>query len=165
MASDASAASEDYSYDEELATAADAAAVPTRSQPAFVFLDPLLSDAGREALEQGLGVPLRALHPAEFEQHPVQPSDLAVVVALDLGLLSGIDAVEQLRRGGCRCPIALASAKPTRALVRAAQRAGATTVISQPYDLEELRRRLLVGTSAAALASSDAADPAAGVSA
>lgn len=158
MAGDRQPGGGDASEDAE---AARGAASP---EPAFVFLDPLLGEEQRAALAQGLGVRLRALHPAEIAEQPVQATDLAVVVALELGLYSGLDAVEHLRRGGCRCPIALASAAPTRALVRAARRAGATTVISQPYDLDELRQRLALAPVAAPAAGAGAAGTAAGVS-
>jgi DNA-binding NarL/FixJ family response regulator len=107
-------------------------------------------------------VPVRALHPADFAAQPVRASDLAVIVALDLGFHSGLDAIEQLRRAGIRCGIALACATPTRALVHAAKRAGATTVIAQPYDVDELERRLALAAAGSAPGRSE--ESAAGVS-
>ncbi len=125
------------------------AAAESPLEPAFVFVDPKLGEDLRSALAQGLGHPVRALHPSDLGERPVSPSDLGVVVSADLGLLSGLDAIEHLRRSGCRLPIALASARPTRALVRAAQRAGATTVVALPYDAAELARRLQVRSAKA----------------
>jgi DNA-binding NarL/FixJ family response regulator len=162
VAGEESAASDDYSYDEEPSASADASATPAAFDPAVVLIDPALTEDQRNALAAGLGAPLRALHPADFRTQPVQALDLAVIVALDLGLHSGLDAVEGLRRAGIQCAIAIASPAPTRALVRAAKRAGATTVIAQPYDVAEIERRVPFGSSASPAAGSE--ESAAGVS-
>lgn len=134
------------------------------SAPALVLLDPALSEEQREGMVQALGLPVRSLDPTRIDAEPPQPGDLGVVVARDLLTLAGIDAVEHLRRKGCGLPIALACAEATRALVRAAQRAGATTVIGLPYDAEEIRRRLPLPAAGASPGSARREDPADSVS-
>jgi CheY-like chemotaxis protein len=73
-----------------------------------------------------------------------------VVVAWDLGGRAGLELVETLRRDARTrdARLALASEAPTRGMVEAALRAGASSFLAKPYDAEELRRRLLATAEA-----------------
>ncbi len=111
---------------------------------AVVLLDPTVDPAVVEAIEAALGCPIRNVAPLPLDPDLPGPGDLAVVVPLDLGSVSGLDLVESLRARAAdgNLPIAVTSAEPTRRRVRAAMRAGATTWLRHPYDAEDWKQRL-----------------------
>jgi len=68
----------------------------------------------------------------------------AIVVPWLVGGRSGLEIVESLTGGeGERAPVLMSSEKPTRPMVMAALRAGASSFVRRPYQGEELRRRIL----------------------
>ncbi len=111
---------------------------------AVVLLDPLAEPEIIAAIEAAIGHSVRVLDPLPLDPDLPGPGDLAIVVPLDLGSVSGIDLVESLRvRAQSEAfPIAVTSPEPTRRRVRAALRAGATTWLRQPYDAEDWQQRL-----------------------
>ena len=99
-----------------------------------------------EDLGDALGRAVWTLDPAEFGSHSFDElcEAEAVIVAWDLGGISGLDLVESLRRdprtAGRR--VAIATEAPTRESVLAALRWGAATVLQLPLEAGEVKQRL-----------------------
>jgi CheY-like chemotaxis protein len=112
--------------------------------PAVVLLDPCVEPELLRSIEAELGRSIRIVEPLPLDPDLPGPGDLAVIVPLDLGAVSGIDLVESLRARAESdgVPIAVTSAEPTRRRVRAALRAGATTWLRQPYEPDDWKKRL-----------------------
>ena len=132
----------------------------TEGGPAVVLLDPCVEPELLRSIEAELGRSIRIVEPLPLDPDLPGPGDLAIVVPLDLGAVSGIDLVESLRARAesDAVPIAVTSAEPTRRRVRAALRAGATTWLRQPYEAEDWKRRLGPILDAAAEAEASAPD-------
>lgn len=96
-------------------------------------------------LAEELGREIQLIDPAEMPGLDDEAFDHAVafVLAWNLCGRSGIELVEALRRRPSTRgkPIFLASEIPTRGMVRAALRAGATSFLMRPYDADEMRAR------------------------
>lgn len=112
--------------------------------PALVFLDPSLDEEWVAHLEEGLQCKVRIEESLPLADDFPCETDLAIIVPLDLGSVSGLDLLETIRRRthGSSIPIAIASGFPTSRRVRAAMRAGASTWLLQPYELSEIQERL-----------------------
>lgn len=115
---------------------------------AIALVDP--SAESRDAfaeLADALGRDLLTLDPAELEDHTFEElsETSGVVLAWDLGGRSALDVLERLRadESTADLSIAIASERLTRAMVDAARRWGAETVLLKPWDPEEIRARLL----------------------
>lgn len=114
----------------------------------LVFIEPSPDERARvEALGDEFGRQVWAVNPVEFSLEMVESFNeaAAVVVAFDLGGRPGLDLVTTLARdsrlAGIR--IALSADAPTAALVRAAWRSGARSVLTRPYAADEITARLL----------------------
>ena len=125
--------------DENEASAEDASEAGT-----LLFLDPALDEERARALAEGLGLEMASVEPARFDPAEVGAEVAALAIRWDLGVQTGLDVVESLRRGEAtrELPILVLSEAPTRGRVRAAMRAGATSFSPYPYDPQELAARL-----------------------
>lgn len=99
-----------------------------------------------EGIAQTLGAEVLSLDPIELG--PDAYEELAevrwVVLTWDLGGRSGLETLERLRtlEETSHLQFAIASSAPTRAMVDAALRWGARTILYQPWDAGEIRERL-----------------------
>ena len=114
---------------------------------ALVILDPDESARQQsEALSSALDLPVvfMNLDTTDAECMGQIANAAAVLVPWDLGHQAGLDLVEALRLDPrtCEVPILMASCQPSEAMVRAALAAGAASFAMQPYDADELQRRL-----------------------
>jgi CheY-like chemotaxis protein len=105
-----------------------------------------------EELEPDLPLRVTSIDPANLLAELENMGDAgAVIVAWDLGGRSGLELVESLirdpRTAGAR--FALASEAPTRGMVQAALRAGATGFLFRPYAAEAVGRFVTTGAEAA----------------
>ncbi len=135
---------------------AEGAAPPATSEDApagaVVFIDAAPPDPDRgQEIEAALGRSCHWLEPAALNADAMEDlaQAAAIVIAFDLGGRCGLDLLEAFSRDerthGVR--MAIATATPTRGSVAAALRAGARSVLFQPYDAEEIDRRLFRGTA------------------
>ncbi len=99
-----------------------------------------------EDLSDALGRAVWTLDSAELGPHSLDElrETEAVIVAWDLGGVTALDLLDDLRRDARTADlrIALASAEPTREAVLTALRWGAVTVLHLPLDAGEVSRRL-----------------------
>lgn len=121
---------------------------------ALLVVDPC--EEHRELLEEmsePLAREITVLAPGELnlkELEEVQEA-YAVVVSWELSGRSGLELVEYLARDErtARVPLLVAAENPTPEMVRAAFRAGACSFVCKPYEVEELRTRVLAARKAA----------------
>ena len=105
------------------------------------------SREGFGRLADELGMQLVVIDPDELQGEGFE--ELAevswIVCAFELGGRSGMDVLERVRSDPRTSAkhFALAVEAPTRALLDAALRWGATTLLYQPWEIEELRSRLV----------------------
>ncbi len=130
---------------------------PQREIPEDAALIAVAADeetrASWEALEAELGHAVASLDPGALLASGLGELEEAgaVVVDWDLQVCAGVDLVGLLRlRPETRhLPLALASERPTREMVRAALQCGADTFLMKPYDPEEVRARFGLAASPA----------------
>ena len=116
-----------------------------------------------EDLEGDLPLTITSIDPANLVAQLESMGDAgAVIVAWDLGGRSGLELVESLvedpRTAGAR--FAMASEAPTRGMVQAAFRAGATGFLFRPYDAEAVGRFIGAGAETGAEAAEAGAEAA-----
>ena len=132
--------------DEAEATESEEGSAPEESAegPSIVLLDPMIEPDLQRSIESELGCSIRIQEPLPLDPDLPGPGDLAIVVPLDLGAVSGVDVIESLRARAedDTPPIAVTSSEPTRRRVRAAFRAGAATWLVHPYEPEDWKQRL-----------------------
>ena len=120
-----------------------------QAAPSLVLVDPdPISRNSGEDLEDDLDQPVFALDSMDFDpetSEEVADAD-AFVVCWDLGFRAGADVIEEIRRSEVLSDriVLVATASPTRSLVRRAFLAGADGVCTLPYDAEEVAQRLEV---------------------
>ncbi len=119
---------------------------PAMGDGPLLLIDP--DEATREKIvdvADALGREIEAVDPSKLpglEDEAFQNA-VGVIVAWDLGGHSGLELVEALRQtpSGRKKPVLLASPVPTRGMVEAALRAGASGFLLKPYTAEEMRDR------------------------
>lgn len=121
---------------------------PTDPQSAIIVIDgDALSRNAAEDLEDDLDRQVIAMDSTDFDLDGSEEilEAGAFIVAWDLGIRSGADLIESLRQDERLAdrPILVASNRVDRGLVRAALSVGADGVCRHPYEVEEVRARLL----------------------
>jgi CheY-like chemotaxis protein len=118
---------------------------------AIVFIDAAPPEAERgQEIESALGRTCHWMDPATLNADAMEDlaQAAAIVISFDLGNRCGLDLLESLQRDertrGVR--MAVGSAAPTRGSVAAALRAGARSFLCQPYDTDEITRRLFASS-------------------
>ncbi|RIK91622.1 MAG: hypothetical protein DCC71_24975 [Proteobacteria bacterium] len=121
-----------------------AAAEAKPSLRPLVVLDADPAERARvEAAASEIGRPVQTLAPGALIAERLEEiaGAAALVVAWDLDGRAGLDVVDAIarRRDAKPLRIAMSATAATRAMVAAAVRAGATSFLSRPYDVDELR--------------------------
>lgn len=120
----------------------------------IVVLDPDAESRNRaEDLEDDLEVPVIAMDSMDFDSESSEEvlSATAFIISWDLGIRSGVDIVEEIRRHAtlAELPVIVAMEEPVRSLVKCAMQNGADSVCVKPYDGEEIREKLAAITAEA----------------
>ncbi len=99
-----------------------------------------------EDLEDDLEIPVIAMDSMDFETESSEEvlSATAFIISWDLGIRSGLDLLEEIRRHEVLSgiPVIIATDTPLASMVKCAMRHGADSVCLKPYDVDELRAKL-----------------------
>ena len=121
---------------------------PDEPRPASILVvDPDAESRTRaEDLEDDLEIQIIAMDSMEFETETSEDvlTATAFIVSWDLGIRSGLDLLEEIRRHETLSglPVLIATDAPLPKMVKCALSHGADSVCLKPYDADEVREKL-----------------------
>jgi len=113
----------------------------------IVVVDPDPESRNRaEDLEDALEIQVIAMDSMDFESESSEDvlAATACIISWDLGIRSGLDLLEEIRRHEMLAdlPVLIATDSPLPGMVKCAMRNGADSICLKPYDGEEVRAKL-----------------------
>ena len=119
----------------------------------IIVVDPDAESRDRaEDLEDDLETQVIAMDSMDFDSEAGEEvqSATAFILSWDLGIRSGLDLLEEIRRNEtlAALPVLIAMTSPAPGMVRCAMQNGADSVCLKPYDGDEIKEKLAAITAA-----------------